>query len=29
MIREGFYYSALPLGLIGFFLLLAYFALHH
>jgi len=29
MAREGFAYSALPLGLIGIFLLLAYFALRH
>jgi predicted RNase H-like nuclease (RuvC/YqgF family) len=28
MIREGFFYSALPLGLIGFFILLAILALH-
>lgn len=29
MVREGFAYSALPLGLIGVFLLLAYLVLHH
>jgi len=28
MVREGFAYSALPLGLISVFLLLAYFLLH-
>lgn len=29
MVREGFAYSALPLGLISVFLLLAYLLLHH
>jgi predicted RNase H-like nuclease (RuvC/YqgF family) len=29
MVREGFAYSALPLGLISVFLLLAYLVLHH
>ncbi|MCE0484337.1 MAG: hypothetical protein LV479_08885 [Methylacidiphilales bacterium] len=29
MVREGFAYSALPLGLISIFLLLAYLVLHH
>jgi hypothetical protein len=29
MVREGFAYSALPLGLIGLFFLLIFLALHH
>src|SRR5471032_477547 len=29
MVRDGFAYSALPLGLISVFLILAYLALHH
>jgi len=29
MVREGFFYSALPLGLLSVFLILAYIVLHH
>jgi predicted RNase H-like nuclease (RuvC/YqgF family) len=29
MVREGFFYSALPLGLVSVFLILAYIVLHH
>jgi predicted RNase H-like nuclease (RuvC/YqgF family) len=29
MVREGFFYSALPLGLLSVFLILAYILLHH